>query len=91
MNPVLDRSFLAAHARGGGWAEVAKSCADQLRALPPGANLGFLYATDALAADLGSVRAERTRENALLRVRRTSLYRLGGHSLDPTDILSVFC
>ncbi len=64
MNPVLDRSFLAAHARGGGWAEVAKSCADQLRALPPGANLGFLYATDALAADLGSVLTflrERTR------------------------------
>jgi small ligand-binding sensory domain FIST len=64
MNPVLDRSFRAAHARGDGWAEVAKSCADQLRALPPGANLGFLYATDALAADLGSILTflrERTR------------------------------
>jgi small ligand-binding sensory domain FIST len=64
MNPVLDRSFMAAHARGGGWAEVAKSCTDQLRSLPPGANLGFVYATDALAADLGSILTflrERTR------------------------------
>ena len=64
MNPVLDQSFLAAHARGAGWAEVAKSCADQLRPLPAGANLGFLYATDALAADLGSILTflrERTR------------------------------
>jgi small ligand-binding sensory domain FIST len=64
MSAVLDRSFLAAHARGGGWAEVAKSCADQLRFLPAGANLGFVYATDALAADLGSILTflrERTR------------------------------
>lgn len=64
MSPVLDRSFMAAHARGSGWAEVAKSCADQLRSLPPGANLGFLYATDALAADLGTILTflrERTR------------------------------
>jgi small ligand-binding sensory domain FIST len=64
MTAVLDRSFFAAHARGGGWAEVAKSCADQLRFLPAGANLGFVYATDALAADLGSILTflrERTR------------------------------
>jgi len=61
---VSDYRFLAAHAEGDGWAAVAKSCADQLETLPPGANLGFLYVTDALAGDLGSILTflrERTR------------------------------
>jgi small ligand-binding sensory domain FIST len=61
---LLERQFLAAHAQGDGWASIVKSCADQLEALPPGANLGFVYATDALAGDLGSILTflrERTR------------------------------
>ena len=64
MTGLLERQFLAAHARGDGWAGIAKSCADQLEHLPPGANLGFVYATDALAGDLGSILTflrERTR------------------------------
>ncbi len=50
--------FKAAHAAldaGGGWATAAKACCDALGELPPGANLGFLYVTDLLADDLGSV------------------------------------
>ena len=56
--------FRAAHGEGAGWAEAAKACADGLLPLPEGANLGFLYATEALANDLGSILAflrERTR------------------------------
>ena len=64
MSSVLERQFAAAHARGDEWTGVAKACADQLRLLPDGANLGFVYATDALAPSLGSILAflrERTR------------------------------
>jgi len=64
MTGLLERQFAVAHAQGENWAAVAKACADQLASLPPGANLGFLYATDPLAADLGSILTflrERTR------------------------------
>jgi hypothetical protein len=37
------------------WATVAKGCLEALGDLPEGANLGFVYATDALADDLGSI------------------------------------
>jgi small ligand-binding sensory domain FIST len=37
------------------WATVAKGCLEALGELPEGANLGFIYATDALAGDLGSI------------------------------------
>lgn len=37
------------------WAAVAKGCLDALGTLPEGANLGFVYATQALAGDLGSI------------------------------------
>lgn len=37
------------------WAAVAKGCLEALGTLPEGANLGFVYATDALAGDLGSI------------------------------------
>jgi small ligand-binding sensory domain FIST len=43
---------------------VATACAEQLSALPDGANLGFLYANDALAGDLPDILAflrQRTR------------------------------
>jgi len=56
--------FRAAEGSGGGWAEAAKACADVLLPLPEGASLGFLYVTDALAGDLGSILTflrERTR------------------------------
>ena len=48
-------AFKAASAAGRDWATVAKACADGLGTLPAGANLGLLYATGELAADVGSV------------------------------------
>ena len=56
--------FRAAHGAGAGWAEAAKACADGLMPMPEGASLGILYATEALADDLGSILTflrERTR------------------------------
>jgi small ligand-binding sensory domain FIST len=56
--------FRAAHASGGPWPALVKACFDQLTPLPPGATLGFLYVTDALAGDLANILAvlrERTR------------------------------
>jgi small ligand-binding sensory domain FIST len=61
---MSETRFRAAHGEGTGWAEAAKACADGLLPLPEGASLGFLYATEALADDLGSILAflrERTR------------------------------
>jgi small ligand-binding sensory domain FIST len=57
-------AFRAAHGTGAGWAEAAKACADALLPVPEGASLGFLYATESLADDLGSILTflrERTR------------------------------
>lgn len=42
-------------AGGAAWASVAKGCLDALGDLPEGANLGFVYATETLAGDLGSI------------------------------------
>jgi small ligand-binding sensory domain FIST len=64
MSGVIAQQFAAAHARGASWASVAKACADQLAALPPGANLGFIYVSDTLATSFGSILTflrERTR------------------------------
>ena len=47
--------FKAAHAAGADWARAVKACVEKLGEVPPGANLGLLYATDALAGDLSSV------------------------------------
>lgn len=46
--------FAAALAEGGDWAEAAKACLDRLPRLA-GANQGFLYVSDALADQLGSI------------------------------------
>jgi small ligand-binding sensory domain FIST len=57
-------AFRAAHAAGDSWSALVKSCVMQLMPLPEGANLGFLYATDALSGDLESILTflrERTR------------------------------
>ncbi|GIK99377.1 MAG: hypothetical protein BroJett029_35860 [Alphaproteobacteria bacterium] len=50
-------AFRAAHATGRDWGQAAKGVCDALDSagLPEGANLGFLYVTDHLAGDLGSV------------------------------------
>lgn len=51
----LNPPFRVSHAAAEDWAHAAKACADGLLPLPEGANLGFLYVTDALAGDLGSL------------------------------------
>lgn len=61
---VTSARFKAGHGAGADWAACVKACADALGTLPVGANLGLLYATDALAEDLSSVLTflrERTR------------------------------
>lgn len=50
-------SFKAAHTAAEHWAHAAKACVDSLMPLPAGANLGFVYATDRLAEDFGSILA----------------------------------
>lgn len=46
--------FHLASARGHDWKRVAKDCLDQLGPVE-GANIGFVYVTDALVEDLGSI------------------------------------
>lgn len=53
--PATSGDFRAAHATGEDWGRTAKACVDALGTLPAGANLGFVYATDNLADDLGSI------------------------------------
>ncbi len=48
-------AFKAGHGAGADWGSAVKACMDSLEAPAEGANLGLLYATDALAADLSSV------------------------------------
>ena len=48
-------AFKAGHGAGADWGSAVKACMDSLGAPPEGANLGLLYATDALAGDLSSV------------------------------------
>ena len=48
-------AFKAAHGAGSDWITTVKACTKCLGALPPGANLGFLYATDSLADDLSTI------------------------------------
>ena len=52
---MSESAFKAGHGAGEDWATAVKACADALGELPQGANLGLLYATDALADDLSSV------------------------------------
>ena len=55
----MDR-FLTACAEGGDWQEIVSLCLAKLGPIPPQANLGFLYVTDALAGQLGHI-ADRLR------------------------------
>ncbi|MFQ5958489.1 MAG: FIST C-terminal domain-containing protein [Alphaproteobacteria bacterium] len=49
--------FKAGHASASDWYEAAEACAAQLDPPPAGANLGFVYVTDALAGNLGKITA----------------------------------
>ncbi len=54
---LAEPRYLSGLGVGSDWASCAKACLDDLGELPPGANLGFLYATDILADDLSSLLA----------------------------------
>ncbi|MDA1323705.1 MAG: FIST C-terminal domain-containing protein [Proteobacteria bacterium] len=45
---VIAQSFQVAQASGGGWEDLTDGCLAELGPLPAGANLGFVYVTDAL-------------------------------------------
>lgn len=49
---VIARSFCVAHASGGDWEEMTAACLAGIGTPPDGANLGFVYVTDALDEDL---------------------------------------
>jgi small ligand-binding sensory domain FIST len=49
---MSDPVFSAACATGNDWKSACQACMDSLDAIPGNANLGFIYLTDALAADL---------------------------------------
>lgn len=57
MSESRSVAFRAAHATGRDWGQVAKAVCDALDSggLPEGANLGFLYVTDHLAGEMGSI------------------------------------
>jgi small ligand-binding sensory domain FIST len=55
--PPAEARYLGGHGVGSDWASCAKACLNDLGAVPSGANLGFLYATDVLADDLSSLLA----------------------------------
>jgi small ligand-binding sensory domain FIST len=55
MSGMVAPRFAAAHAAADDWAAAAASCADQLASLLDGANLGFVYASEALGGDLPQI------------------------------------
>jgi small ligand-binding sensory domain FIST len=52
MEDRAETAFRAAHAEGGSAGELARALVASLRPLPESANIGFLYATDHLSAEL---------------------------------------
>jgi len=52
---ATDGGFRAAYAAGGAWGDTTQACLEALGELQAGANLGFVYATDALSGDLQRV------------------------------------
>ena len=53
------------HASGGDWRAAAEGCLARLDP-PSGANLGFVYVTDALAGDLGKITAQLVEETGIV-------------------------
>ncbi len=54
------QSFSVAHASGADWETMTAACISRLGALPEGANIGFVYATDLVGDDLDNI-AEKLR------------------------------
>jgi small ligand-binding sensory domain FIST len=58
---ITARDFRVAHAGDGEWRALVEDCIEQLGDVPPSANLGFLYVTDALDESFERI-SERLRE-----------------------------
>lgn len=54
MDSIIS-GFEVAHATGGDWQDLTEGCLSELGSLPSGANLGFVYVSDALDEDLRSI------------------------------------
>jgi small ligand-binding sensory domain FIST len=52
---VRPSPFVVAHAGADHWGRAAKACLEGVADAAPGANIGFLYATEAFATDLSSI------------------------------------
>jgi FIST C domain/FIST N domain len=52
------QAFCAAQATGSDWRVACRSCIEQLAGLPPGANLGFVYASEPLSSALDLIVGE---------------------------------
>ncbi|MFP6757144.1 MAG: FIST N-terminal domain-containing protein [Alphaproteobacteria bacterium] len=59
------QQFGFGHASGDDWRAATQGCLDQLDP-PPGANLGFVYVTDALAGELGNITALLAQETGIV-------------------------
>ena len=59
------QEFRIGHASGGDWRTLCGDALAQLDPLPSGANLGFVYVTDPLAAELGDVASELERHTGV--------------------------
>ena len=59
------QKFRIGHAAGGNWRDLCRAALAQLGPLPRGANIGFVYVTDALAAALGDIAGELERETGI--------------------------
>ncbi len=56
IQPVSDTdAFLLGHAESPDWEKAAEQCLQQIGYIPPSANLGFLYVTDAYARLMGVI------------------------------------
>lgn len=50
-------TFACGHAQATDWQRAARECLEQIGPLPPGANLGFVYATDVFASEMPRIYA----------------------------------
>lgn len=62
---ALTREIRFAHAADGEWADMTAACLERLTPLPAGANLGFVYVTDAVAGDFGDIAARLKTETGI--------------------------
>lgn len=63
--PSLSNAFVSAHASAPTWREAVQRCLERVGTPLSSASLGFIYVTDHLAADIGSIRDELARRTGI--------------------------